>query len=336
MERSPADYLPHGYETLNLAEAMASPVKRVRVAVATYASLTEDELLSLASDEKYLVRLAVASRQELLPASVIEVLRTQRDVKLLRAVLRHVTDEELTAEINHSIAVVRFGPTGVTNDPIILAAQEREKWLRMSPRERAAVDRAERAAERARLQAERAAERARVEAELAVQLAAEIAADLAERERVLSSEEVDALIAEYSTDSRLTLARNRTTPPHVLASLAHTLKAECSELMRQMEMFVPEYELQTNLACRREVAENPATPAATLEEFSLSNNAYLRGSLARNPSIPSELLKRLAADEKPFVRKCVAENPKTPETLIRLLARDESASVRKAVTNRDA
>jgi hypothetical protein len=86
------------------------------------------------------------------------------------------------------------------------------------------------------------------------------------------------------------VARHPFTPPGVLARLA---RRRGKDLL--------------DLGVLYAVAENPSTPAATLEWLATTGNVHIRGLVAAHRSLTRPVLERLAGDPETHVRLCVAD-----------------------------
>ena len=78
---------------------------------------------------------------------------------------------------------------------------------------------------------------------------------------------------------------------------------------------------------RREVAENPATPAKILEQLS-EDEDEVRSAVAGNPRTPPAVLTELSKDKYWKVRFEVAVNPATPAEVLTKLSKDKDEKVR--------
>lgn len=75
------------------------------------------------------------------------------------------------------------------------------------------------------------------------------------------------------------------------------------------------------------LAENPNTPAETLEKLIRSDCAQVRAAVADNPKAPFEILFALSRDEQADVRYRLAENYLAPSKILEILADDENPFV---------
>lgn len=128
---------------------------------------------------------------------------------------------------------------------------------------------------------------------------------------------------EKLTDSddpnvKLSVAKNRLTPPAVLDSLS---KASDPKLLGV-------------------IAENPATPSETLGCLAQSKDWFVRCGVAGNPSAPPSALLILAKDKDAvggeYIRKSVAGNAKTPTAAFGFLVKDKEWQIRAAVAQNTA
>lgn len=112
---------------------------------------------------------------------------------------------------------------------------------------------------------------------------------------------------------KLSVAKNRLTPPAVLVSLS---KASDPKLLGV-------------------IAENPATPTETLGHLAQSKDWFVRCGVAGNPSAPPSALLILAKDKDAiggeYIRKSVAGNVKTPTAAFVFLAKDKDWQIRLTV-----
>jgi hypothetical protein len=106
---------------------------------------------------------------------------------------------------------------------------------------------------------------------------------------------------------RAGLARNRRTPPDVLAEL----------------VWEPEI--------RRLVAANPAMPPADLERLYVDPDS--RVGLAENPSTPVPLLRRMATAAEKNVRWALLRNPAVPDDVLADLEHDRDPGIGTAAAN---
>ncbi|MDR3735442.1 MAG: hypothetical protein P4L10_07885 [Acidobacteriaceae bacterium] len=110
---------------------------------------------------------------------------------------------------------------------------------------------------------------------------------------------------------KIAVASDSHSPPTILGALAHDADANVW----------------------RRAAENPSTPAATLESLARSDDAgnHVRWSVAENPSMPKAALEALAEDTDSDVRQKAARNHSTPTATLESLARnrDEEWMVRQ-------
>jgi hypothetical protein len=82
---------------------------------------------------------------------------------------------------------------------------------------------------------------------------------------------------------------------------------------------------------KREIADNPSTPADMLTQLATDKDGWVRQRVAQNPSTPVNILVQLAADEDRDVRLCVVGNPSTPADALALLWADTDKHVRWGV-----
>ena len=84
---------------------------------------------------------------------------------------------------------------------------------------------------------------------------------------------------------------------------------------------------------RRYRANNPTTPAHTLEDLSTDTDRHVRIGVAANHNTEPEILVTLAADTDPRVRQNVAYNANTPPDILTTLATDTVDGVRRRVAH---
>ena len=87
---------------------------------------------------------------------------------------------------------------------------------------------------------------------------------------------------------------------------------------------------------RGRVAENAATPAATLAELARDPDWPVRRQVAENAATPGAALAELARDQDWPVRRGVAGNAATPAAALAELARDQDWQVRGQVAGKAA
>ncbi|WP_263334509.1 hypothetical protein [Acidicapsa dinghuensis] len=84
------------------------------------------------------------------------------------------------------------------------------------------------------------------------------------------------------------------------------------------------------------VAENAATPPATLRQLATDTEADVRCGVAKNAATPPATLRQLATDTEADVRWGVAKNAATPPATLQQLATDTVADVRWGVAENAA
>ena len=122
---------------------------------------------------------------------------------------------------------------------------------------------------------------------------------------------LDVLIAAASHKSagvRACVARNTSTPLHVLEKLAAD----------------PEVRVRASIVYSK-------VPAHVLEKLADDTDASVRVNVAYSESTPPHVLEKLAADPEVRVRDAVAYNRKTPPHVLEKLASDTDVSVRERV-----
>ncbi len=147
-------------------------------------------------------------------------------------------------------------------------------------------------------------------------------------------------LAEGGVFARQLAAKNRATPPEVLARLAGDPME--SAVVRRFAAKNPNTPASTLLtlamtgdkALRAAVLRNPSTPPAALEQLATSPEVDFRRRVAANRSTPSPALARLAQDSDEDVRVAVARNANTDLTSLRGLVSDKEYGVRRALAER--
>lgn len=150
--------------------------------------------------------------------------------------------------------------------------------------------------------------------------------------------------ANYSgTEVRGGLARNSSTPVHLLEALAadYTLviasyltgNPNCPEhLLRE---FANTDGPVIRLSMVRGAVSNISCPKDLLATLSTHRFKEIRDSVAFNPSTPSEILKNLATDVETRVRVSVALNDNSPTLILEQLSRDRHKDVRWGVARNE-
>lgn len=105
---------------------------------------------------------------------------------------------------------------------------------------------------------------------------------------------------------RMAVARNPSTPPHVLEKLS-----------KDLDVFV-----------RAEVASNPNSSISVIESLAKNPDRWIERALLKNPKTPPNLLASLATDFWSDTRCAVAAHPSTPATVLDDLSKDSNSKVR--------
>ena len=139
------------------------------------------------------------------------------------------------------------------------------------------------------------------------------------------------------------LARNETTPVHLLEELAADNKLDVAKDL-PYNPSCPEHLLREfantggptiNMSRVSAAVGNVSCPKDLLVALSTHSFKEIRKSVAENPSTPSEILENLATDEDYLVRMCVAVNENSPTSILEQLSRDKNKDVRWGVARNE-
>lgn len=149
-----------------------------------------------------------------------------------------------------------------------------------------------------------------------------------------------ASFAEGGVFARQLAAKNRATPPEVIARLAgDPVQPGVVRHCAAKNPHAPASVLITlamtgDKALRAAVLRNPSTPPAALEQLATAPEVEFRRRVAANRSTPAAALARLAADADRKVRSKVALNPAADLATLHVLASDKDEDVRRDLAQR--
>lgn len=130
-----------------------------------------------------------------------------------------------------------------------------------------------------------------------------------------------ALAGHHSTEVRMRVAGNLSSPPEALARLGHdqdlfVAANAASNTSAPPEVLEAIARRDGAPAARQQllsaVAENPAASSGLLAELAAHDDPVVRYSAAKNQATPPTSLAALGADPVEWVRVAAAENPRTP------------------------
>lgn len=135
------------------------------------------------------------------------------------------------------------------------------------------------------------------------------------------------------------VAYNSSTPPATLRSLAQSPNP-CLQCGVAGNIAAPTEALHSLAKCkdpiwgesiRNSVAGNPSAPPVALDILVKDKEWQTRAMIAGNPSASQVLLALLASDKEYSVREAVARNPKTAKSVLKVLSIDKSDNIRMYV-----
>jgi len=126
------------------------------------------------------------------------------------------------------------------------------------------------------------------------------------------------------------LARNRSTPPEILALLAADPMPDVAAAAAANAGTPPFALAHAAPAAAIGLASNPQTSPEQLLDFASDSGTGVRERVASNPSTPADALQKLTADPNMMVRLHLVSNPSLPLHALEILASDSNSSVSRS------